>query len=386
MSIRRLIVEVDVDGLNVRQFCREHGVSTWFFYELRRRHAREGDAALELRSRAPRRVANRVSSGVEDLIVGIRKDLTDRGLDAGPASIWSSLRADSTVVTVPSESTIWRTLKARGLIVPEPRKAPKHAGKRFVAERANECWQTDDTGWWLADGTEVKILNVIDDHSRLLVASVAAFSVTGAWVLAVFAAAAAVLGWPARFLSDNAKAFRHVLADALAGLGVAATHSRARHPQTNGKVERFHQTLKRWLAKQPAADSLEELQAQLDRFRFVYNHQRPHRGIGRQRPADVWVNAPKTGPANRPLGTPSRIYTGVVHGGKLRLGSTWRISLGATHNHHHALAIVTGLNCHVFVHGRLARALTLNPDRIDQPLHPRSGRPTLTVRDDPRHP
>src|SRR5690348_5249739 len=87
MSVRRLIVEIDVDGLNVRQFCREHGISTWFFYDLRRRYARDGDAALEPRSRAPRRVANRISDDVEDAIVALRKELRDEGLDAGPATI-----------------------------------------------------------------------------------------------------------------------------------------------------------------------------------------------------------------------------------------------------------------------------------------------------------
>jgi transposase InsO family protein len=377
MSVRRLIVEIDVDGLNVQQFCRDHGVSTWFFYELRRRYARDGEAALEPRSRAPHRVANRISGDTEDKIVEARKDLTDAGLDAGPATIRWHLEANPAIALVPSESTIWRVLKTRGLIVPTPAKAPKHAGKRFVASRANECWQTDDTTWALADGTEVKILNVVDDHSRLLVASEAALSVTGAFALAVFAAAAAILGWPARFLSDNANAFRYVLADALGELGVASTHSRAYHPQTNGKVERFHQTLKRWLDKQPAAQTLEELQTQLDRFRVIYNHHRPHRGIGRQRPADVWAAAPKTGPAARPLGPPSHIYTGIVNRSCIRLGNKWRITIGATYNHQRALAVVTGLACHVFVNGRLARTLTLDPTRIDQRLHHRPGRPTL---------
>ena len=113
----------------------------------------------------------------------------------------------------------------------------------------------------------MKILNVIDDHSRLLVASNAMMTCTGAATLAVIAAAAAVLGWPARFLSDNARAFRSVLADALRHVGVGAGHSRPYHPQTCGKVERFHQTLKRWLAKQPRAATIDELQAQLDLFR-----------------------------------------------------------------------------------------------------------------------
>jgi transposase InsO family protein len=376
MTVRRLIVEVDLEGLNVRRFCREHGISTWFFYDLRRRYACDGEVALEPRSRAAHRVANRTCGEVEDLIVGLRKELSDAGLDAGPATIHWHLQRRATAV-VPSESTIWRILKARGLIVAQPAKAPKHAGTRFVASRANECWQTDDTTWCLADGTGVKILNVVDDHSRLLVASVAAFSVTGAFALSVFAAAAAVLGWPARFLSDNAKAFRHVLADALAELGIASRHSRAHHPQTNGKVERFHQTLKRWLAKQPAAETLEELQAQLDVFRFIYNHQRPHRSLERRHPAAVWAAAPKTGPADRPLGVPSHLYRGIVNGSCLRLGTKWRITLGARFDDQPALAIVTGLACHVFVNGQLARALTLEPDHIDQRLHPRPGRPTL---------
>src|SRR5947208_138931 len=138
MSVRRLIVEVDVEGLNVRRFCRDHGVSTWVFYDLRRRYARAGDVVLATPSRAPPRVANRSSSEVEDLIVGLRKELTDAGLDAGPATIHWHLQTRG-APAVPSEATIWRVLKARGLIVAQPEKAPKHAGKRFVAARANEC-------------------------------------------------------------------------------------------------------------------------------------------------------------------------------------------------------------------------------------------------------
>jgi transposase InsO family protein len=376
MSVRRLIVEVDVDGLNVREFCRAHGVSTWFFYELRRRFGAEGAGALEPRSRAPRRVANRIDAGVENRIVELRKELSDAGLDCGPASIWSYLQVRA-VVPVPSEATIYRTLKARGLIVADPSKAPASKGCRFVAARANELWQLDDTTWHLDDGTDVKILNVVDDHSRLLVASVALTAVTGADALAVLAAAAATWGWPARFLSDNAKAFRHVLADALHELGIGSCHSRAHHPQTNGKVERFHQTLKQRLRRQARASTLTELQTQLDRFRVIYNHQRPHRALGRRFPADVWSAAPKTGPSPRPLGTPTRIYHGIVNGGTFRVARRWRISLGAELNHQPGIAVVTGLECHVFVNGRLARKLTLNPDRVDQPRYTRPGRPSL---------
>jgi transposase InsO family protein len=371
MSVRRLIVEIDPSCLNVTEFCRVHGVSTWFFYELRRRYAAEGAAALEPRSRAPRRVANKTSLSVEDAVVVTRKELTGAGLDAGPASIAFHLRH---LEGLPSESTIWRILSARGFITPEPAKAPKPKGRRFVADRANERWGLDDTPWELADGTEVKVFNVIDDHSRLAVTSVAVESVTGAVALEEVTAAAATLGWPAGFLSDNAKAFRFVLADALAAMGITASHTRPYHPQTNGKVERFHQTLKKWLAKQPAADTLAELQAQLDIFRHIYNHQRPHRGIQRRFPADVWVDAPKTGPGDHPIGAPTTTHTGTVSGGCVTAGS-YTISLGAVHTGHKTLTVITGTACHVFIDGKLVRQLTIDPTKRVQPIHPRPGRP-----------
>lgn len=371
MSIRRLIVEVSTEGLNVRQFCAEHRISTWFFYDLRRRYGLEGEAALEPMSRAPHVVANKTQAVVEDAIVAKRKELADAGLDAGAESIRFHLRA---LPGVPSPSTIYRILKARGFVTPAPAKAPKRNGRRFTAERANECWGLDDTTWALADGTEVKILNIIDDHSRLLVASTAMRTCTGAATLTVLAQAATILGWPTRFLSDNAKAFRHILADALRLIGVAAGHSRPYHPQTNGKVERFHQTLKRWLRRQPAAANLDELQHQLDLFRILYNRQRPHRGISRRFPAEVWADAPKAGPADRPLGRPSTTHESTVANGTCRAGR-YSISVGAAHNGQTVLTVITDLACHVFIDGRLLRALTLDPSRRVQRLHPGPGRP-----------
>jgi transposase InsO family protein len=381
MSLRRTIVEIDPSTLNVTGFCAQHGVSTWFFWDLRRRVALEGAAALEPKSRAPQRVSNKTPVEVEDEIVRVRKELVDAGLDAGPATIAFHLRD---LPGLPHEATIWRILSARGLVTSDPSKAPKRARRSFTAERANDCWQLDDTDWALADGQPVKILNVVDDHSRLAVASTAMLTCTGAATLVVLAAAAVVVGWPARFLSDNATAFRHTLATALAPLGVAAGHSRPYHPQTCGKVERFHQTLKRWLAKQPPAATLEELQAQLDLFRLIYNHHRPHRGIDRQRPADVWATAPKSGPADRPLATPTKIHHSTIHNGTV-FASRYSIAVGARHNTQRALTVITGTACHVFIDGHLVRHLTLDPTRRRQPIYPTTGRPPATVRKDPRH-
>jgi transposase InsO family protein len=382
MSVRRLIVEVDVEGLNVREFCGLHGVSTWFFYDLRRRWRRDGAVALEPRSRVPKRVWNKTSVDVEDLVVAARKHRKDLGLDYGPQDVAADLADVAT--PAPSAATVYRILRARGFIIPEPRKTPKHAYRRFNAERANESWQLDDTGWTLADGTEVKILNIIDDHSRLLVASVAMPACTGTAALSVVADAAGVLGWPQRFQSDNASTFRHVLADALRPLGVAAVHSRPHHPQTNGKIERFHQSEQKWLQAQDPAATLAELQWLLDVFRHYYNHHRPHRGIGRRTPAEVWSTAPKAGPADRPLQPPSTIHHTQVTNGTLT-AYPYTISLGVTHNTHQALTIITGLACHVFINGHLIRQLTLNPTRRvqTQPPPPRPPPPTTRTQNPP---
>ena len=381
MSVRRAIVEVDLGGLNVREFCRQHGVSTWFFYDLRRRWRLEGEAALEPRSRAPKRVWNKTSAEVEDLVVAKRKALKDRGLDYGPEEVAAALAG--VVSNSPSPATVYRILRVRGFITPEPRKAPKRSRRRFTVERANESWQLDDTTWELADGTAVKILNVIDDHSRLLVASTAMVSCTGTAALDAVADAAATLGWPTRIQSDNATTFRYVLADALRSVGVAAAHSRPNHPQTNGKVERFHQTEQKWLAAQTPAGSLDDLQMLLDLFRAYYNHERRHRGIGRQIPAEVWAAAPKAGPADRPLRAPSTVFHSGVTNGVVGV-TRYAISVGATHNGKRALTVITGPACHVFIDGRLVREFTLDTSRRVQPIHDRPGRPT--VRDVPRQP
>src|SRR4051812_15686621 len=155
MSGRRLIVEVDVEGLNVREFCRVHGVSTWLFYDLRRRHAQDGDVVLEPQSRAPRRVANRISSEVVDLIVGLRKELADGGLDAGPATIRWHLETRCPQAAMPSEATIWRGLKDTRRNYAEPGVEPKPAGKRLDAARAYLKWMFGAIIGWVLDGTEV---------------------------------------------------------------------------------------------------------------------------------------------------------------------------------------------------------------------------------------
>jgi transposase InsO family protein len=192
---------------------------------------------------------------------------------------------------VPSEATIWRLLRRRGLIVVEPRKRPRSSWKRFVWERPNDLWQIDSTHWTLADGTVVEIINIIDDHSRVCASSMAVPVCTCVTAWAAFEQASQVWGLPARMLSDNGLSFNGSHRNAtvefetnLRVVGVQPIASTPFHPQTCGKVERFHQTLKKWLRKHPLVETLEQLQHQLDAWVEHYNHHRPHRSLKRCSP------------------------------------------------------------------------------------------------------
>ncbi len=162
-----------VEGRSVAEVARAHGVSRSWLYELLARYRDQGAEGLRPQSRRPRSSPTRVSAEMEEEIVTLRKALADEGLDAGAATIHYHLlcRHRRGKKSVPSVATIWRVLSRRGFVVPQPHKRPRSSWRRFCAELPNECWQADTTHWALADGTDVEILNVIDDHSRLLVAT-----------------------------------------------------------------------------------------------------------------------------------------------------------------------------------------------------------------------
>ena len=340
-----LVNEVLLEGRPVAEVAKAHGVSRSWLYELLARHKELGEAAFVPRSRRPRSCPRQVSAEVEDEVVGLRKWLAEEGLDAGAHSIQYHLqrRHRRNQRAVPSVATIWRVLKRRGFITPQPQKRPKCSYCRFQAELPNELWQADTTHWSLADGTDVEVLNMLDDHSRLLVASVAFGATKGTDVVATFQAASAELGLPAALLTDNGGIFtaecrggRCAMEVLLDALGVAYKHGRPYHPQTQGKVERFHQTLKRWLAKQPRARDLAQLQAQLDWFRAYYNHERPHRALGRRTPAQAFAARAKAGPRRPvlPAGHYRRRQDRVDKAGKVTLryqGRLRHIGVGRAH-------------------------------------------------------
>src|SRR5829696_8506731 len=192
----------------VAAFCREHGISRQTFYKWRRRYLDAGGpAGLEERSRRPDKSPSRVAAAVEDEIVRLRKELADAGLDAGPWSIRQHLARSATVTSLPSQATIWRKLVARGLVIPASNKRPHASWRRFCWERPNDLWQIDATHWTLANGNVVEIINIVDDHSRVCLASVAVTTCTSraAWDAVEHAGSSWAL--PARLLSDNGMAF-----------------------------------------------------------------------------------------------------------------------------------------------------------------------------------
>src|SRR5580704_1413444 len=304
MDVGRYLVEAHLkEGRSVASLARDHGLHRSWIYKLLARYREEGEAGLALRSRRPHTSPTAVGEELEDRIVEIRKELFDAGHDYGAETIQVHLERERG--DVPSASSIWRVLKRRGFITPQPQKRPKSSYQRFEATLPNETWQSDMTHWILEGDKGIEIVNFIDDHSRLCLASVALPVTKVLDVLAIFQSICALYGTPASLLTDNGAIYtaksrygRTGLETELERLGVVAKHSSAYHPQTCGKVERFHQTMKRYLAKQPPARNLKELQRQLDTFARYYNEVRPHRSLGRRTPRSVYDARVKARPGD----------------------------------------------------------------------------------------
>jgi putative transposase len=286
----------------VSTFCAEHGISRKSFYELRKRARTEGPAAvLEPRSRRPRSSPSTLTEQVKEQAVAVRAALEASGLDHGPISVHDKMHAMGLEV-VPSIASLARVFRAAGVARVEPKKKPRSAWRRFVYPAPNACWQMDATEYVLTGGRKCVIFQLIDDHSRYAVASHVAGSETARAAIEVFDKAVAAHGVPQRLLSDNGAALnpsrRGVLGQLVAhvsSLGVEAITGKPYKPTTQGKNERFHQTLFRYLDKQPLASSLAELQAQVDAFDRIYNTERTHQGLpGRVTPATAWQATDKT--------------------------------------------------------------------------------------------
>ncbi len=381
MGMARYVVDaVVLEGRSVREVARAHGLSKTWIYELLGRYRAGGYEALEPRSRRPRSCPHQTPGELVDEILRLRRELQDAGHDCGPATIRYHLAAQRE--DPPSRATIWRILKREGLIVSQPQKRPICSRIRFEADLPNEMWQTDITYWQLADGQPAEILNLIDDHSRLFLGSDAYHRVKAADVVSSFHKAAQLHGLPHSLLSDNGAVFtgtaRHgkvLLQSELERLGVVFKNSRPYHPQTCGKVERLHQTLKRYLSKQPPAATLDQLQAQLETFARYYNHIRPHRALGGQTPLQAYSARIKARPAGSTPNTHFRVREDKVDKtGKVSLrhqSRLYKIAIGRAHKGRPIKLLIADQNIRVIdLNGQLIRELTLDPSRNYQPLNP----------------
>ena len=372
------LAEVVAGGeVNVSALCAEVGISRKHYYALRRRFEAGGaEAVLARQSRRPGRSPGQLSGSVEDEIVRWRKELTERGWDAGARTIRTMLGREG-VSPLPAVSTIHRVLRRRGLVVDQPAKRPHSTLIRFEYDAPNACWQLDGTTTRLADGTLVCVLDLLDDHSRKKMRLLAAPSETIEAAWACVNQGIARNGLPARMLTDRGTALnghpdrQSVFRDRLRRHGIQPISSRGYHPQTCGKNERSHQTLQQWLAARPTAHDLTELQALLDQFVEEFNGWRPHQALGGATPSARYEARPKTGP----LGAIEAARTTVTHvlvsaRGEVRTGA-FVVQVGREWQGARVTVLRDDLNVVVMHDREVVRRLVLDPDRRYQP----NGRP-----------
>jgi transposase InsO family protein len=392
VSKRRLVITAVLSGRSQSEVARSYGVSQGWISRLMARYRREGEAVFEPGSRRPRHSPGATPPATVELVVSLRGELVAKGLDAGPDTIVWHLAAHH--ATVVSRATVARILARRGMVTAEPKKRPKSSYLRFEADQPNETWQSDFTHYRLArpdgsPGQDVEVLSWLDDHSRFALSVTAHHRVTGPLVLATFRATVPEHGCPASTLTDNGMVFTTRLSGGKGGrngfehelrrLGVVQKNSRPNHPTTCGKVERFQQTMKKWLAAEPVQPTtLDQLQVLLDAFVIEYNQHRPHRSLPhRATPATTYAIRPKAGPGDRSSDTHDRVRTDRVDtGGKVTLrhaGRLYSIGVGRTHARTRVLILVHDLDIRIIdaATGELLRQLTLDTTK----RYPGTGRP-----------
>jgi putative transposase len=389
----------------VTAFCRRHGVSRSRFYEIRAQAAREGPVAVVSRPGRRPRGDLATPAAVEALALQIRKEQADAGWDGGPLTVRAKLlelaeqgRDEGlfTHVPVPSRATLARIFTRHGAVVPAPNKRPHASYRAFTFPRVHDCWQLDATEWRLADGSKVVVFQLEDDHSRYIVASRVAWSENSAAAVAVMRAAVAAHQAPVLLLTDNGVAMnphRRGLTSQLAAyaraLGTRAITSRIYHPQTAGKNERLHGTLKRWLRARPLPADLQQLTDWITVFDAHYNHRRPHQSLHQRTPAQVLATGPRALPPDPPPPPATTTATTttttttttarkrrqtptqhlrrvrVLANGSVRVSGGYYIGLGVEYGGSHVLTLVKATTITIFdMHGTELRTVHPVPGQI----------------------
>ena len=370
-----VLLEVERTGLTVTEVCRRYGISRQTYYRYRRRYLAEGLDGLEDRSRRPLQPANQIPVDLEVRICEMR----------GDHPRWGARRIRTELIRAgldaPAISTTHQVLIRNGLVAVEPPRRPR-ADKRFERDIANDLWQIDATRVVLVDDTETWVVDLIDDHSRYLLAAIAGPRATGDLAWDAFETAASRYGLPRQVLSDNGLIFTGRLhgvevmfEKSLNDLGVEMVNSAPYHPQTLGKLERFHRTLKEWLQDEGPVFDLDHLQELLDGFRHHYNRRRPHQGIGDATPAERYDTEP-TDTNVIQLPTPDEMTEPAYpqHAFVRKVGATGNIGfrgkliqVGIRFAGGRVRVIEIERLVHIYHGDTLIRILTINPDRYYQP-------------------
>jgi transposase InsO family protein len=386
-----LAANVRID--NVAAWCREHAVPVRTFYRHRARWLTDRD--LSPRSRRPHTSPGETPPDLVAWICKLRVELTpDNGADFIHDELAVVAARTRPAWTVPARSTINRVLSRADLLDRNPKKRPRSSWRRFAYARPRDCYQIDATDLGpdltLADGTRVVVFDVLDDCTRLLVACHAAPAETADAAITAVTKAVHNHGTPALVLSDNGAAFtnRNIPAagpsrftQAVTATGARLIHSSPYHPQTCGKVERHHQTLKRWLvthyATHPPSRTLQALQRLLNTYRAHYNTERRHSALGRRTPQHAWTTATSHGgPTSPPRQTDATLHrlhvsaTGVVRVGAYRLG------IGTRYRGHAVTAIRDDRRITIYTTDGQPITTTTIPD---QPGYIRQSQRSITV-------
>jgi transposase InsO family protein len=284
----------------ITQLCRKYEISRKTGYKWLKRFQEEGLNGLEERSKRPSKVVVTSCDWVE-MILETRENF--------PA--WGSRKLRHYLLNkgyknVPSEATFNRTLKRHGLISKESTQKAEHY-KRFEKERPNEMWQMDFKGHFQMEEGRCHPLTVLDDHSRFSICLNACDGEKEISVKEALTKAFREYGLPESMTMDNGSPWKgsypwrfSKLTIWLMRLGIKVTHSRPGHPQTQGKDERFHRSLKEEILRYYQFKGLRDTQEIFDEWRYLYNHERPHEGIGMKRPIDLYARSPVAFSENMP--------------------------------------------------------------------------------------
>jgi transposase InsO family protein len=368
------------ERFNVAAECRRLGESRATFYKYAQRFRGEGVDGFYPRSRRPLTSPLATASEVEDAVVRARKELDGDGWDGGADSIgfWLHEHPDRLPpgAPVPSRATINRILRRRGVAELVPQRRPRRADRRFEAEHPNSRWQMDGFVVKLADGTKVVVLHVLDDCSRMDLGLHVMRSENGPEVWAGFVASASQHGLPREVLTDNGTAFsgkrRGWMAPLevnLDALGVHAVTSSPGHPQTCGKVERAHKTVRKWLRKHPQAESVHQLQQLLETYRGEYNQRRRKQHLGGLTPAQRYALGPVDGPTPAPHPGTVILTAKVSASGCIGVLGTL-VGIGRRHAGRHLTLIRQGRQIAVFDSDHFLAHLDLKPGRRYHPTTP----------------